>query len=593
MKFSVLALDFDGTIAEHDRIDPAVRAAIAAVRAHDIAVVLVTGRRLDDLRRVAGDLHFVAAVVGENGGVLEFPSSGYAAVLGQPVPPKLIELLRQEAIAFDVGQVIVEAAAADAGRILGVLQRAELPLVMAFNRSRVMVLPQSISKATGLREVLRVLRLSMHNAMAIGDAENDHELLRFCEYGVAVGWGSEFLKASADAVLPGNSPAAVAPFLNAVAAERQLPVAARSRRWLGLGHADDGQPLGLAVRGRNVLIAGEPKSGKSWVTGLLSEQLILQGYCVCVLDAEGDYTSLHALPGVTVMGGANPLPKPIELVRALRHPDGSIVIDLSHQTHAAKLEYFNTTLPALAALRRHTGFPHRIVVDEAHYFLHTEAAVRLLDLELNGYTLVTYRASQLHPRVLASVEAIVVTRESDPREVAVLLDACAQCSTKEAADEWRRVLTNLAIGEAVVLPITSEAAGVLRRIRLAPRLTPHVRHQAKYMDIPVAPSRAFVFWPQDSPAGPRVDTLRGFVQVLEESPEPSLHGHLRRSDFSRWIGDVFGDRELAGQVNQLEAQFRSGERPTVTRAIVEAVRQRYDFARIEPVPAAEVATAVT
>jgi hypothetical protein len=33
-------------------------------------------------------------------------------------------------------------------------------------------------------------------------------------------------------------------------------------------HADDGQPLSLAVRGRNVLVAGDPQSGKSWVPGL-------------------------------------------------------------------------------------------------------------------------------------------------------------------------------------------------------------------------------------------------------------------------------------------------------------------------------------
>ena len=36
----------------------------------------------------------------------------------------------------------------------------ELPLVLLFNRGRLMVLPQAISKATGLREALRTLRLS-------------------------------------------------------------------------------------------------------------------------------------------------------------------------------------------------------------------------------------------------------------------------------------------------------------------------------------------------------------------------------------------------------------------------------------------------
>jgi hypothetical protein len=44
-------------------------------------------------------------------------------------------------------------------------------------------------------------------------------------------------------------------------------------------------------------VAGDSRSGKSWVTGLLCEQLILYGYCLCLVDPEGDSTSLEALPG--------------------------------------------------------------------------------------------------------------------------------------------------------------------------------------------------------------------------------------------------------------------------------------------------------
>jgi hydroxymethylpyrimidine pyrophosphatase-like HAD family hydrolase len=44
---SALALDYDGTIARGDALDPAVREAIAAARTAGLTVLLVTGRILE------------------------------------------------------------------------------------------------------------------------------------------------------------------------------------------------------------------------------------------------------------------------------------------------------------------------------------------------------------------------------------------------------------------------------------------------------------------------------------------------------------------------------------------------------------------
>ena len=580
MKFSVLAVDYDGTIARGDTVDPEVRRALADIRAQGVAVMLVTGRILDDLRRVAGDLHFVDGVIAENGAVIEFPDSGHSTVIGQPPPVELLDALKSEGIAFDVGRVIVEADARAGERIVAIIRRLELPLTLLFNRSRVMVLPQAISKATGLKQALTILRVSPHNAVAIGNAENDHELLQACEVGIAVDWGSEALKRAADYVLQGDGPRAIAPYIRELARQRLVPTPVKTRRRLMLGHADDGQPFALAVRGRSVLVAGDTKSGKSWATGLLCEQLILYGYCLCIVDPEGDYISLEALPGVFVFGGADPLPRPRDLLRALRHPDTSVVIDLSHVSHEEKLDYLQNVLPGLATLRRHTGLPHRIVVDEAHYFLHDADVSKLLDLELSGYTLVTYRASKLHPAVLAANQAIVVTRESDPHEVAALVALCRTCEGMPM-EAWNELLGNLALGEAVVLPITEEAQGKARRIRLVPRLTPHVRHLAKYVDIPVPQRRAFVFM-HNGAGGPRARTLREFVAVVEKAPSATLDGHMRRGDFSRWVADVFGDYPLAQEIRQLEDRYRAGSLADVAETVGRAVRARYEF--VEPVP---------
>ncbi len=111
-------------------------------------------------------------------------------------------------------------------------------------------------------------------------------------------WGSAVLRVAADLVLPGAGPPAVAEYIGTSLAPVSLPVPPRTRRRLRLGYTDDGREFSLAVRGRNVLIvAGDAKSGKSWVTGLLCEQLILHGHCVCVIDPEGDYRSLRRCPG--------------------------------------------------------------------------------------------------------------------------------------------------------------------------------------------------------------------------------------------------------------------------------------------------------
>ena len=44
MRFTVLALDYDGTIAGNGVLDPVVRSAIADARERGITVCIVTGR---------------------------------------------------------------------------------------------------------------------------------------------------------------------------------------------------------------------------------------------------------------------------------------------------------------------------------------------------------------------------------------------------------------------------------------------------------------------------------------------------------------------------------------------------------------------
>jgi len=579
MKLTVLALDYDGTIARGDQVDPSILDAVADARRRGIAVMLVTGRRLDDLRRVAGDLHFVDGIVAENGALLHFPDGGLTTTLAPPIPAEFIARLLSQRIAFHAGQCLVEADASAAPQMLHAIRDLELPIVLLFNRSQVMALAQGISKATGLSAALETLRKSPRNAIAIGDAENDHELLRLAEVGAAVEWGSPSLRAAADVVIRGDGPHAVAGFVQHVASTGRMPEPRRPRRRLTLGRTEEGREFSLALRGRNVLIIGETNSGKSWLAGLLCERLILLGYSLCVIDPEGDYRTLDALPGVTVLGGDDDPPSPRALLHALRYADRSVVIDLSSVEHTAKREYIRSVLPALNVMRRRMGTPHRIIVDEGHYFLRDAVEDHLLDLDFNGYMVVTYWPSQLPRELVAASEVILVTRESNREEIDALRRHCTPCQNV-SGPAWD-VLPILRLDQAVALPITAEAGGDLQVFTIGERLTPHVRHRQKYVDVPVRDDRAFVFRGDSCAATVRAHTLREFVTVLDGLDVARADGYLRRGDFSRWIADVFGDRALARELQAREQAYVHTRSTEELMRIGVAVRSRYELTEQE------------
>jgi hydroxymethylpyrimidine pyrophosphatase-like HAD family hydrolase len=575
MKASVFALDYDGTITRDDRLHPSMIDAIADARRRGVAVMIVTGRRLDDLRRVAGTLHFVDAVVAENGALVHFPDGGLTTTLAPPIPPAFVARLQKERIPFQAGQCLVEADANEAPRMLDVIRELELPIVLVFNRSRVMAMTQGVSKATGLRAALETLRQSPRNAVAVGDAENDHELLRLAEVGAAVEWGSPSLRAAADIIVSGDGPLAVADFVRRIAAAGRLPTVPRARRRLTLGHTENDREFSLAVRGRNVLIMGETNSGKSWLAGLLCERLILHGYSLCVIDPEGDYRTLDALPGVSVLGGEDDPPTPRALLHALRYPDRSVVIDLSCMEHKAKLEYIRSVLPALNVMRRRMGTPHRIIVDEGHYFLRDAVQHNLLDLDFNGYTVVTYWPSQLPRDLVAATEVILVTRESNRAEIDALRRHCAACEHL-GASAWD-VLQTLQIDQAAALPVTTEAGANLQVFTIGERLTPHVRHRQKYVDVPVGDAQAFVFRQNGRPGTLRSRTLREFVMALAELDVARADGYLRRGDFSRWIADVFGDHALARELRGHEREYVQSRSGNAVARVAAAIKSRYEL----------------
>jgi hypothetical protein len=272
---------------------------------------------------------------------------------------------------------------------------------------------------------------------------------------------------------------------------------------------------------------------------------------------------------VVVLGGRRHGPTPRELRTALRYPDVNVIVDLSQMAHSAKWSYIRGLLPGLAEMRQQIGVPHRIVLDEAHYVLNDAAAAGLIDTDMAGYTLVTYQPSRLHPQVLAASEAIIVTRLTDMRERDALNPTCP------GSEDCKTVLAELEFGEAAILPRAEETKGVLCRVQLAPRLTPHIRHRHKYFDVPVAGDRAFIFYRDGKPNGLRACSLREFIAAVAETSAKDTGSHLQRGDFSRWIAQVFGDDVLAYEIHAIEEQWRIGLTADVNGAIISAIEKRY------------------
>jgi hypothetical protein len=104
-----------------------------------------------------------------------------------------------------------------------------------------------------------------------------------------------------------------------------------------------------------------------------------------------------------------------------------------------------------------------------------------------------------------------------------------------------------------------------------------VRHRAKYLDMPVLGSQAFVFT-GDGHLSARARSLKEFNGLLLTLPGDRLQGHLRRHDFSRWIADVFRDPSLASRIHAAEARIESDDAREIAEAIAQAIHARYEIA---------------
>ncbi|MEA3209234.1 MAG: hypothetical protein QOE70_2291 [Chthoniobacter sp.] len=219
-----LATDYDGTIATHGVVDEATLAALRRFRASGRFLIMVTGRRMDDLRQVFPQVDGFDLVVAENGALLHWPHVRRDEVLAKPPPPEFARLLEKAGVSpLEIGRVIVATVEPHDKPVLEAIKTLGLELQLIFNKGSVMILPTGVNKATGLDKALKEMRLRAEEVVGVGDAENDHAFLDFCGFSAAVANALPSVKERVDLVLQGRHGTGVAELIDLVLARDGQP----------------------------------------------------------------------------------------------------------------------------------------------------------------------------------------------------------------------------------------------------------------------------------------------------------------------------------------------------------------------------------
>jgi hydroxymethylpyrimidine pyrophosphatase-like HAD family hydrolase len=375
MRIHALASDYDGTLATHGRVGGDVIAALKAYRSTGRKLLMVTGRRLEELLSIFPHAGLFDLIVAENGALLYRPATREEEILAEPPPAAFVaELERRGVGPIEVGRVIVATWEPHEVTALEVIRDMELDLQVILNKGAVMILPTDVSKATGLARALAELGISPHNTVSVGDAENDHALLMAAECGVAVANAVKALKLQADVVTEGDHGAGVVELINQILADDLASWTPRLKRHaaqVGVDRRD--QPFQVsAASGRYRLIAQSRDTLFHWLATFLRE-LSRAGYQWTLL-ADVD-TSLLAASGV-VPESTPAFSSVDDAIAALADPHCRPVIDFSHTPPQDRPAATLAAFRKLAGHWKSHGRPHWVVCADAGTLL---AGVQRLD----------------------------------------------------------------------------------------------------------------------------------------------------------------------------------------------------------------------
>lgn len=561
MYFMALAVDYDGTLAYDGKVTSETIDSLEKIKASGRRLILVTGRRLDDLKMIFNRLDLFDRIVAENGALIYTPQTEVQRLLAEPPPAQFAaELIARGVAPLECGKVILATNKPYENTILNVIRDMGLELKIIFNRGTVMVLPSGVNKATGLAAVLKELELSIHNVVGIGDAENDHAFLRTVELGVAVQNAYDVVKQSAGLVTQGAYGQGVEELIDQLLKDESALVSLVKHK-IAFGLDSQNRPIELSPVDR-VLIAGSSGIGKSTLATALTEKMASNGFQFCIFDPEGDYEKLENAIGV---GDAKTPPSMEQVIELLHDPSHNVIANTLGIELKDRPSFFVQLASKLLSLKASTGHPHWLIIDEAHHLIPAERNSLAVPLPNEGMILITVHPDGIAVDVLKSLNVMLI------------LGPQAQTTLEQVSQMIGETLPKFTVkapAEGELIMWQRKPINEIKIVKADQPKQQHKRHTRKYAEGDLSEEFCFYFRGPSNMLNLKAQNLTIFLQMAEGVDDDTWTYHLKKKDYSDWFRNHIKDNILADAALKIESDNSLSPRQS-RQAIFNLVKELY------------------
>ena len=557
MRFHILASDYDGTLAHHERVSEATLEKLEHLKRSNRKLVLVTGRELPDLERVFPEYGIFDHIVAENGALLYTPSNGKEELLGPAPDEAFVNALKAKGVApVSVGKVIVATWEPHQNTALDVIKDYGIERQVIFNKGAVMILPPGINKATGLQAFLQRLHYSDHNIVAIGDAENDSAMMQVVECAVAVSNALPALKDASDHVTAGDHGKGVIEIIDALVNDDLAEIISKqTRNNIVLGKYDENE-FSIKPHRPGILLTGSSGGGKSTLTVAIAESLAQRNYQYCLIDPEGDYLEM---PDTVIIGNEKNITALEEIIELLKNPKQNLVVCIMSIPMGDRPAFFSDFLLAFMQLKKDSGHPHWLLIDEAHHVAPSTIKTTLPE-GLDNFLLISVAVDEIDPSLVEKVSTVMVVGEdsAEPLEKFCIVRGIERLKDIPAIRDNEACIYDVDTGKTPYV------------IKYNPPTKLQQRHKRKYAHGEMG-ENSFIFTGKKSKLNLKANNLAMFTHLAEGIDDDTWVYHLKEKDFRNWFELAVNDDELAAISKEAENKNAAESK----KIILDYIRQKY------------------